>query len=210
MDKDTDERKRAHLRLVVNNPEKRQTRPAAEGADYIPLPELVAQRDQLRNDFYRGMERRQTKAFTALESYLAAREWPYGLDPEHGNLLVLPAEIVAPETVDYGVSPQDEALLSVTEDVTKLGLCLTLEMILPFYSEDDAVMEEALLYSPMLPYGTLFLEENRQDGFLDLIYRLAFPLYPALPSARLFDKLFAVAAYELHETLRCLAEYPEA
>ena len=167
-------------------------------------------RDQVRGDFYRGLEKRQTKAFEALERFLASRDWPYGLDPHHGRLLVLPAMVVAPETVDYGVGPQDELLIAITEDATKLGFCLTLEMILPFYSDDDAVMEDALLYSPMLPYGTLFIEENAQDEFLDLIYRLAFPLYPALPSARLLEKLFAVAAFELHETLRSLAEYPEA
>jgi hypothetical protein len=208
MDKDTDERKRTHLRLVVNNPEKRQPRPT-EGGDLVPLEELVALRDQLRGEFYRGMERWQTKAFTVLERWLAAREWAYGLDPQHGPLLVLPAAMVVPEAIDFGGNPQDELLVSITEDATKLGLCLTLEMILPFYSDDDAVMEEALLYAPMLPYGTMFLEENRQDGFLDLIYRLAFPLYPAVPTVRLLDKLFAVAAFELREILHCLAEYPE-
>jgi hypothetical protein len=210
MNKETDERKRSHLRLVVNNPEKRQPRPQAEGEEIIPLAELVTRRDQVRGDFYRGLEKRQVKSFEVLERFLASRDWPYGLDPSHGRLLVLPAAVVAPETADYGVGPQDELLIAITEDATKLGLCLTLEMILPFYSDDDAVMEEALLYSPMLPYGTLFLEENAQDEYLDLIYRLAFPLYPALPSVPLLEKLFAVASFELYETLRSLAEYPEA
>jgi hypothetical protein len=210
MAEDKDERKRSHLRLVVNNVEKRAARPAEGGEEFISLDELMAQRDALRGDFYRGMDRQLTKVYETLERFLAHAGWPYGLDPHHGRLLVLPAVALSPELAELGVTPQDELLLSVTEDVTKKGLCLSVEMILPFYSEDDAVMEDALLYSPMFPYGTLFLEENRQDGYLDLIYRLAFPLYPPTPTGRLMDKLFAVVAYELPETMRCLAEYPEA
>ncbi|HEY6837587.1 MAG TPA: hypothetical protein VI389_02470, partial [Geobacteraceae bacterium] len=201
---------RSHLRLVVNNVEKRAPRPADGGEDFIALEELVAQRDMLRDDFYRGMDPWHVKAYAAIERFLGLKQWPYGLDPHHGRLLVLPALVVSPEVAEFGVSPQDELLLSVTEDVTKKGLCLSAEMILPFYSEDDAVMEDALLYSPMFPYGTLFLEENRQDGFLDLVYRLAFPLYPPTPTTKLLDKMFAVASFELVETMRSLADYPDA
>lgn len=210
MGEEKDERKRSHLRLVVNNVEKRPPRPAGGGEDFIPLEELVVQRDALRGNFYRGMDRWQAKAFETLERFLASKGWPYGLDPLHGQLLVLPVVAVSPEMAEFGATPQDELLLSITEDITKKGLCLSTEMILPFYSEDDAVMEDALLYSPMFPYGTLFLEENRQDGFLDLVYRLAFPLYPPAPTAKLFDKMFAVVSYELIETMRSLTDYPDA
>ena len=83
------------------------------------------------------------------------------------------------------------------------------ETILPYWSEDETIMEEALLYAPILQFGTLFLEENQQDGLLDLIYRLGFPLYPPALTGRLLDRLFAIAAYELGEIFRFLAENPE-
>ena len=70
-------------------------------------------------------------------------------------------------------------------------------------------MEDALLYSPIFQYGALFLEENRQDGLLDLIYRLGFPLYPPALTARLLDRLFTIAAFELRETLRCLMDFSD-
>jgi hypothetical protein len=83
-----------------------------------------------------------------------------------------------------------------------------MEMIMPFYSDDEAVMEEALLYSPVLQYGSLFIEENHQDGLLDLIYRLGFPLYPPFPSARVMERLFSIVAREVDEALGGLSEYP--
>ena len=98
----------------------------------------------------------------------------------------------------------------MAEDATGKGLCLSLEMMLPYWSEDEAIMEETLLYAPVFQYGALFLEENRQDGLLDLIYRLGFPLYPPAPTDKLLDRLFSIASYELAEILRSLAEYPEA
>ena len=210
MTEEKDEKKRTHLRLVVNNPEKRPQRPAEGEGDFVPFEELVARREAFRADFYRGMDRWQAQSCERLERFFAARGWSYGLDPYHGQLMVLPAAAIAPDVIDYGATLQDEVLLFVTEDASGMGLCLTLEMILPFYSDDDSVMEDALLYAPLLPYGTLFLEENRQDGFLDLIYRVAFPLYPPVPTRRLLEKLFAAIAYELRETLRALVEYPEA
>ncbi|HEY6871087.1 MAG TPA: hypothetical protein VI298_00035 [Geobacteraceae bacterium] len=206
---DKDERKRPHLRLVVDNVEKRNARPAAGEELFIPLEELVAQRDEMRPLFYRGMERRHAKAYEAAERYLSNRKLPYGFDPQHGPLLVLPAGAVCPEAIDPGAAHQDEILLYVTEDSTGDGLCLSLEMILPFYSEEEAVMEDALLFSPVFQYGTLFLEENRQDGLLDLIYRLGFPIYPPALTARVLDRLLAIVAFELKETLRNLAEYQE-
>jgi hypothetical protein len=206
---DKDERKRPHLRLVVDNVEKRSTRPAGGEEVFVPLAELVAQRDQLRPRFYRGMERRHARVYEAVERFLAAKGLPYGLDPQHGPLLVLPAGSVCPEAIVPGATHQDEILVYVTEDATGEGLCLSLEMILPFYSEDEAAMEDALLFSPVFQYGTLFLEENRQDGFLDLIYRLGFPLYPPALTGRVLDRIFAIVAFELKEVLRSLAEYPE-
>lgn len=208
-EKDTDERKRPQLRLVVDNAEKRNPRPSGQEDDFIPLETLAARRDELRPEFYRGMVRRQAKAYETLERFLSDRGWPYGLDPRHGRLIAVPAQVVCPEVLEHGGSPQDEVLLFAAEDPVGEGLCLSLEMILPFWSDDDAVMEDALFSAPILPYGSLFLEENRQDGYLDLIYRLAFPLYPPAPTGRLLAKLLAVAAYELRETLRGLDEYPE-
>jgi len=209
MAEDKDERKRPQLRLVVNNAEKRHPGPAAADADFIPLERLVAQRDTFRAEFYRGLGGWETKAYAALERFLGQNKWPYGLDPHLGSFMVLPAAVVCPELLTHGGLPQDELLLFVADDLTGKGLCLSLETILPYYSDDDAVMEDALLYAPVLPYGSLFLEENRQDGFLDLIYRLAFPLYPPALTASLTDRLFAVAALELRETLHALTEYPQ-
>ena len=88
----------------------------------------------------------------------------------------------------FGMVPHDELLVFIAEDAGGEGLCLSMEMIMPFYSDDEAVMEEALLYSPVLQYGSLFIEENQQDGLLDLIYRLGFPLYPPVPIGRCSGK----------------------
>ncbi|KAF0218985.1 MAG: hypothetical protein FD174_2374 [Geobacteraceae bacterium] len=208
MTHDKDERKRPHLRLVVDNVEKRNPRSADKEEDFIPLETLIAQRDILRPQFYHDLDLLQAKACEALEQFLIYREWPYGLDP-HGRLVILPAGVVCPEAAECGGYSHDEVILFVAEDATGKGLCLSLEMMLPYWSEDEAVMEDALLYAPVFQYGTLFMEENRQDGLLDLIYRLGFPLYPPAPTERLLDRLFSVAAYELAETLRSLAEYPE-
>ncbi len=205
-----DDRKRPHLRLVVDNVEKRSSRPAGGEEIFIPVGELVAKREELRPSFYRGIERGHAKAYERIERFLIEKGLPYGLDPEHGPLLVMPAGAICPEAEEPGSPNQDEILLYVSEDATKEGLCLSLEMILPFYSEDDAVMEDAFLFSPVFQYGTLFLEENRQDQLLDLIYRLGFPIYPPALTTRILDRLFVIAAFELKETLRSLAEYPEA
>ncbi|SNB47246.1 hypothetical protein [Geobacter sp. DSM 9736] len=206
MTQDKDERKRPPLRLVVNNPEKRGNRSKGkEEEQFIPLEELIDARDALRTGFYRGMDRWQTKAYQHLERYLQNREWPYGLDPNHGQLMVLPAAVVCTETAGHGGSPQDELLLFIMEDVTGEGLCLSLETILPYWSDDESIMEEALLYAPIHQYGGLFLEENRHDGLLDLVYRLALPLYPPAPNGKIFRRFFGIAALELADTLRHLA-----
>jgi len=207
MTHEKDDRKRPHLRLVVDNAEKRNPRPAENDEVSIPLEELVGRRDLFRPEFYGGMERWQAKAYESLERFLLGRGWPYGLDPHHGRLMVLPAGVVCPEAADCGGGQQDEVLLYIAEDAMGKGGCLTLEMVLPFYSEDEAAMEDALLYSPFFQYGALFLEENRQDGVLDLIYRLGFPVYPPALTTRLIDRLFGAAAFELKETLGSLAEY---
>ncbi|RNC73142.1 MAG: hypothetical protein ED859_00085 [Desulfuromonadales bacterium] len=211
MDNDRDERKRPqHLRLVVNNPDKRNARPATGEESFVSFEELVAKRDGLRPDFYRGLGRWQTRAYEKLEVQLARRQWPYGLDPQHGRLVVIPAEVVCPETLEHGGTPQDEVLIFAADDPTGQGICLSLEMILPFWSDDDAVMEDALFTAPILPYGMLFLEENRNDNYLDLIYRLSFPLFPSALTTRLLERFFAVARYELAETLAVLDAFPEA
>ncbi|MCM0079971.1 hypothetical protein L4X63_00045 [Geomonas sp. Red32] len=208
MSKDKDERKRTHLKLVVNNPEIRSARPAGGEQEFIPLEDLIANRDTFRPAFYRGMGRVQSKAYRLLERFLELRNAPYGIDPVHGKVLVLPAGSVSPESQEFG-SPQDEVLLSITEDAGGSGLCFSLEMILPYFSEDDAVMEEALLFAPVLQYGALFLEENPHDGLLDLIYRLSVPLYPPVPTSRLVDRMFAIFSFELKETFLALSDYPE-
>lgn len=210
MDKDKEDRKRPHLRLVVDNVEKRNPRPAGNEEEFVPVEELIARRNELRDAFYRGLAPWQTKAYGAIERFLAGKGRPYGLDPQHGHLVVLPAGAVSPDLAVPGGSPHDEVLVYVTEDLAGMGFCLTLEMILPFWSEDDAVMEDALLYAPVYQYGTLFLEDNPQDNLLDLIYRIGFPLYPPALTGRLLERFFAIAAFELTETLRGLADYPEA
>ena len=208
MENETDERKRSHLRLVVNNPELRNPRPAPGEEPFIPLEELEANIEVIRPDFYRGLGRWQTKHYEFLERYLDRTGVPYGLDPRHGRLVVVAADAVCPEVLEHGGTPQDEILLFVAEDPEGEGGRISLEMILPFWSDDDSVMEDALLTAPILPYGALFLEENRNDEYLDLIYRVAFPLFPAALTGRLLDKLFAVARFELHETLVSLDRYP--
>lgn len=204
MSEDTEEKKRPQLRLVVDNAERRKPGPSGKEEEFIPMEELLAQRGGLRNEFYRDMHPWQAKAYASLERFLTGRGWPYGLDPKHGRLMVLPASVVCPGALEHGGSPQDEALLYIAEDAAGKGLCLSLETILPYYSDDEDLMEDALLYSPVLQYGTLFLEENPQDGLLDLIYRLAFPLYPPAATGRLLERFFSVAAFELGEALRSL------
>ena len=208
MAKDTDDRKRTHLKLVVNNAENRSNRPSGREQEFIPLEELIAKRDVFRPSFYRGMGRPQTKAYAALERFLEAGGASYGIDPVHGKVMVMAAGELSPEAREYG-SPQDEVLLSVSEDAGGAGLCFSMEMILPYFSEDDAVMEEALLYAPVLQYGALFLEENPHDGLLDLIYRLSVPLYPPAFTRRLAERMFAIFALELKETFVALSDYPE-
>jgi hypothetical protein len=204
-----DERNRPNLRLVVNNPDLRKPLQNGEQDDFIPLDELITQRDQLRPHFYYGLKGRQTRVCRALERYFEQKGWLWGLDPHHGQIMVLPAVSLCPEMAEEGDSPKAEILVYVADDAVGDGLSLSLEIILPFFSDDEAVMEEALLFAPVFQYGTLFLEENRRDGLLDLIYRIGFPLYPAAPTTRLFDRFFLLAAYELSETLHALAEYPE-
>jgi hypothetical protein len=200
-----DERKRSHLKLVVNNTEIRSARPAGEEQEFIPLEELIGNRDRLRPAFYASMGRPQTKAYLALERFLQQRNAPYGMDPVHGKVMVLPAGEISPESREFG-SPQDEVLLSIAEDAGGSGLCFSLELILPYFSEDDAVMEEALLFAPVLQYGALFLEENPHDGMLDLIYRLAVPLFPPLLTRRLAERMFAIFSFELKETFLALSD----
>jgi hypothetical protein len=209
MTQDKDERKRPHLRLVVNNVEQRKPRPAGGEEDFIPLDILAANRENYRQDFYDGMDRWQVKVYSALERYLAARKCGYGLDPQHGKLLVLPVVFICPEINELCPSQQDEVLVYLADDASGLGYCLSIETILPYWSEDEAIMEDVLLYSPIFQYGALFLEENRQDGLLDLIYRLASPLYPPALTGKLLDRLFAIAAYEVGEALRSLMEYSD-
>ena len=209
MTQDKDERKRPHLRLVVNNVEQRKPRPAAGEEDFIPLEALVERREELRQEFYEGMDRWQVKAYSAMERYLAGRKCDYGLDPQHGRLLVIPVAFICPEVKEHCPTQQDEILIYLAEDASGLGYCLSIETILPYWSEDEAVMEDVLLYSPIFQYGALFLEENRQDGLLDLIYRLGVPLYPPAMTGKFLDRLFAIAAYEVGEALRSLLDYSE-
>jgi len=204
-----DERKRSHLKLVVNNTEIRSARPAGAEQEFIPLDDLIASRERFSAPFYRGMGRVQTRGYQALERFLQGKGIPYGVDPVHGKVMVLPAANLSPEAREFG-SPQDEVLLCIAEDAGGSGLCFSLEMILPYFSEDDAVMEEALLFAPVLQYGALFLEENPHDGLLDLIYRLAVPLFPPLLTARLAERMFAIFSFELKETFLALSDYPES
>ncbi len=209
MTQEKDERKRAHLRLVVNNEEQRKPRPVVGEEEFIPFETLVMQRDMLRSEFYRTLGRWQAKAYSAIERFMVRKQWEYGLDPQHGKLMVLPISAVCPDVIEHGGSSQDEALIYVTEDASGEGFCLSVETILPYWSEDESVMEDALIYAPIFQYGALFLEENKQDGLLDLIYRFGLPIYPPALTGRLLGRFFAIFSYELRETLRNLAEYPE-
>ena len=209
MTHDEDDRKRSHLRLVVDNVEMRNSRPAGSEEVFIPIDKLIAMRSEVRPDFYRGMERRYAKAYEAIERFIDLKGWPYGLDLQHGPLMVLPADAVCPEAEGDRGEHRDEIILYVTEDTAGEGICLSMEMILPFYSEEEAVMEDVLLFSPVFQYGTLFLEENKQDQMLDLIYRFGFPAYPPALTTRVLERLFTIIAFELKEVLRSLAEYSE-
>jgi hypothetical protein len=175
----------------------------------VPLSDLCSRKEEYRPQFYHGLDEQQTQAFEAIEAFITSKEWTYGLDPEHGRMIVIPAGTVVPEVADLSGSSLDEILLFISRDPTGTGLCVTVEMVMPFYSEDDAVMEDSLLYAPLLPYGTLFLEENGNDRFLDLIYRVAFPLFPPEADQAIFARLFGVAAGELRELFRYFSEYPE-
>ncbi len=204
-----DDRNRPHLRLVVNNPELRNLAQEGSTDEIIPLDELISRRAEFTAEFYQGLGRRQTKVCRSLEEYFASKGWPYGLDPHHGQILAITAASVCPAVIEYVESPQAELLVYLADDASGDGFSLSVEMILPFFSDDESVMEDAMLFAPIFQYGTLFLEENRRDGLLDLIYRLSFPLYPAAPTRRLFERFFSVAAFELTETLKVLGEYPE-
>lgn len=206
MSKDNNEN-RPQLRLVVNNTEKRNQRPAASEDDFISFQELAANRELFQVEFYRDLEPLQASGYREIENFLCERGWPYGLDPRHGQVIVIPAGVVCPECDEHGGAGQDEVLVYLAEDATGQGLCLALEMLMPYYSEDEAVMEDAFLYGPVNQYGSLFLEENRHDSFLDLIYRLALPLYPVNLDKILLDRFFSIAAHELKETLEGLAGY---
>ena len=208
MSKEKDERPRPNLRLVVNNPDKVRPPRKDPESEYLPLEELLANREEFRTLFYGELERGIAKAYTVIERFLLDKGWPHGLDPLHGKLMVLPAGTVCPYHDQYGGENKDEVLLFVSRDLQN-GLCLALEMVLPFFSEDDSVMEDAFLYAPVHQYGTLFLEENRQDSLLDFIYRLSIPLAPPTLSPRLLERFFTIASFELAETLRALGEYPE-
>jgi hypothetical protein len=208
VEKDKDERKRSHLRLVVSNPEKRPPRTAAE-ENFVPFEDLLAKREEISPVFYDGLDELHGQAYAQLEAHFQSKGWPYALDPDHGRLMVLPAGAMSPGTLDLGAAAQDEILIFITDDAAGGGVCLSIEMILPYFSEDESVMEEALLYSPIFQYGTLFLEENRQDGLLDLIYRLGFPLFPPTVSPELLERLFSIAAFELAEALKSLCDYQE-
>lgn len=209
MTHDEDDRKRSHLRLVVDNVEKRNSRPTGNDEVFIPVDKLIEMRAEVRPDFYRGMERRYAKAYEAIERFVDRKGWPYGLDLQHGPLMVFPADAVCSEVEEQRGEHRDEIILYVTEDTAGEGICLSMEMILPFYSEEEAVMEDALLFSPVFQYGTLFLEENRQDRILDLIYRFGFPVYPPALTTRVLERIFTIIAFELKEVLRSLAEYSE-
>lgn len=210
MSHDTEESKQAHLRLVVNNGEKRSPRPAAGLEDFIALDDLVQGKEAIRTQFYQDMDRRYRRIYDIMERFLMQRGWPYGLDPHHGKPLVIPAVTVCPRAAVHGMDPRDEVLVFVSEDAAGSGLCLSLEVILPFYSDDESVMEDALLYSPVFQYGALFIEENRQDGLLDLIYRFGMPLYPPALTGRLLDRFFTIAAREVGDALNGLTETPES
>lgn len=204
MSEEKDDKKRNHLRLVVNN-EKRVT-PRKTADDFIPLEDLVASRDDVRPDFYTDIPPWQGKVYILLEKFLLDQGISYGLDPHHGRVIVIPVIHLAPASVDFGAVAQDEALLYVSEDITGKGLCVSLEMVLPFFSDDPIDMEDALLSTPIVQFGTYFLEENPQDGLLDLIYKVTFPAFPPGLTPRVIERLLTVGAYEITETLRVLTE----
>lgn len=206
MSKEKDERPRPNLKLVVNNPDIQRPARKDPGSEYLPLEELVTRQEEFRPLFYQDLERGPTRAYTVIEGFLREKGWPYGLDPQHGKLMVLPAGMVCPYHEQYGGENKDEVLIFVSGDLQG-GLCLALEMMLPFFSEDDSVMEDIFLYAPVHQYGTLFLEENRQDSLLDFIYRLSLPLAPPTLTPRLLERFFTIADFELAETLRALGEY---
>lgn len=208
MSQDKEERNRPPLRLVVNNPDKRPVRNDSE-EEYFSLETLAERREEFRAAFYGGMATEIAGAYTAIERHLQRKGWPHGFDPQHGKLLVLSVGAVCPYHEQYGGESKDEALIFVSED-QQGGLCLALEVVLPFFSEDDEVMEDVFFSAPVHQYGTLFLEENRRDKLLDLIYRLSLPLSPPILTGRLMERFFTIAASELAETLRILGEYPES
>lgn len=206
MERDTDDRKKPQLKLVVNNAEKRSPRPAEPETPLIPLEELLANRNTMRDDFYRGMTPQLEEGYRTIERFLDGTGWQYGLDPHHGRPVVLPAGTVCPRAAEVG-SPQDEILLFMEPDGGENGLCLALEMILPFGSDDDAEMESALLYgTPVLQYGTIFLDENPHDGMLDLVYRLAMPILPPELSTAILERIMIIAGLEIGDAIQSLAE----
>lgn len=209
MTKDNNDRPRPHLRLVVNNPDLRPNRPDRDEELFITIGELMARRDDYRAPFYDQMPEGEVKAYAAVERFLIEQGLPYGLDPNHGKVLVIPAQVACTELADHGGTPQDEVLVYITDDMTGQGLRISFETILPFYSDDDSVMEEAILFAPVLPYGTLFLEENRHDNYLDLIYRVSFPIAPPALTQRLIGRYLATVAHEIRDALSGLTEYPD-
>jgi hypothetical protein len=206
MTTDKTDRPRPHLRLVVNNPDHRPGRPVSDEEAFISIEELVIRRDDFRSQFYHDLDDAQVKAYAAVERYLIDHGLSYGLDPHHGKVLVVPATVLCPELEEQGGTQQDEILVYVSDDMTGQGMRLSFETILPFYSDNDEIMEDAVIFSPILPYGTLFLEENRHDGYLDLIYRVSFPLSPPALTQRLLGRYLATVAHELREALAGLAE----
>jgi hypothetical protein len=206
MTKDKNDRPRPHLRLVVNNPDHRSGGAPRDEEVFVSIEELMARRDDLRPQFYHELEDGQIKAYAAMERFLIHHGLSYGLDPHHGKVLVIPAAVLCPELAEQGGSSEDEILVYVADDMTGQGMRLSFETILPFYSDDDEVMENAVLFAPILPYGTLFLEENRHDGFLDLIYRISFPLSPPALTQRLLHRYLATVSHEIRDALAALAE----
>lgn len=206
---DKDDRKRPQLRLVVDNVEKRKAGASGGEEPFLAIDELIARREELSPEFYQELDRGYKKFYQTLERFMSGKGWPYGLDPHHGPLMVIPAGAVCPEADAPGEEQKDELLVYITEDTAGEGFCLTMEMILPFYSDETEVMEDLLLFSPVFQYGTLFLEENRQDGLLDFIYRIGFPIFPPALTGRILDRLFTIVAFELKETLMYLTDFSE-
>ena len=206
MERETDDRKKPQLRLVVNNAEKRSPRPTEPEVPLISLEELLVNRDAMRDHYYRGMDPKLEQGYRVIERFLEGKEWQYGLDPHHGRPVVLPAGTVCAQAVEIG-SPQDEILLFMESDGGENGLCLALEMILPFGSDDDTEMESALLYgTPVLQYGSIFLDENPHDGMLDLVYRLAVPIMPPELTDALLERVVTIAGMEIRDAILSLSE----